>query len=360
MDKTEKWPKRYRAEFITPGIMSYEDVDQGKVLVLDSALDKMLDSFIGKPVVNFLHQDLTPEEAYKINDSDLESMADGVVFDVGKMENGWSYADFMAWDEETQNNIDKKGFSISCAYMPTKVGPTGKYHGIDYDEEVLDGYYTHMAIVDNPRYERSKVYELPNSYNNSFADSLARVILNSKKESEKMKIFKFLNKKKDNTDDKPKDDKPKDEVVNMGEDSYVEDMENGEKIPMSELVAAYKAKKENECKDTKMNMEDMVDVDGEKVSMKDLYDNYKSTKEVDNAEPPTDTTAEESVDESLQNSTQQKTKKPVKPVMKNKEFQKLENAVDSQDPRKNMKINTKSERLKRGHNRYSSDTVEVK
>ena len=34
---------------------------------------------------------------------------------------------------------------------------TGPYSGIEYDAEILDGTFTHLAIVDNPRYPDGKI-----------------------------------------------------------------------------------------------------------------------------------------------------------------------------------------------------------
>lgn len=354
MSNNEKWPKRYRAEHIEPGIISYEDVDQGKVFVSNEALNRMNDSYIGRPVVNFLHEDLTPEQAFKLNDNDLESQADGVVYDVGKMDNGWYYCDMMIWDEETQKNIEDRDFSISCAYTVDEVGPSGQYHGIDYDEEVTEGTYTHMAVVDNPRYERAKIYELPTTYQNATADQIAKVLYNSKEESNKMAIFKFLsNSKKKNQNQEPPPDPKKDddEVVNMGADSYIE-VENGEQVPVSELVAAYKSMKDNAGgdDDTMMNMEDMVDVDGEQVSVKDLYDAYNSANQNKNAEPPQDVVAEPMVKEN-QKPVAKAT--PENPEKKNKNFKLIKNAAGSDFGGVEPALNTKQERLKRGKERYT-------
>jgi hypothetical protein len=169
-------PKRYRTEFIEPGVVSYEDSGQGKVFVSREALDRMKATFIGKPVVNVLHKDLTFEEAFKLSDEERESMADGIVFNCGWLPNGWQFADMIVWDLETQKNIDDRQFSTSCAYLPTEVNTGGKWHNIEYDEEVKNGVYTHMAIVKNPRYEKAKIYELPKEFQNSISDELIEIL----------------------------------------------------------------------------------------------------------------------------------------------------------------------------------------
>jgi hypothetical protein len=128
------------------------------------------------------------------------------------------------------------------------------------------------------------------------------------------------------------------------------EMENGEKVPVSEMVAAYKARKNMDPDGEKMlNMDDEVDVDGEMVKVSDLVGCYQNRE---NAEPPTDTPAEEVVDESKQMQNAAPVKKPVKPI-KNDNFKKVENAAAIGAEPVKPQINTKSERLARGKERYS-------
>jgi hypothetical protein len=335
IDSENRYPKRYRAEYIYPGIVSYEDSGAGKVLVLEEALNRMKKSFIGKPAVNFVHKDLTAEEAFKLSNEDLESLADGVVSDVGIISDGerkgWHYADLIIWDEATKNNIDLYGFSVSCAYTPSKVDSTGgKHNNIEYDEEVLDGIYDHMAIVEHPRYEQAKIYE------------------NSKNPKEgTVAKFKFFSKKenaKKNTEEEAKE-------VDMKNSVFVNS--DGEEIPMEELEAAYKAKKKNEIEEEekkknavqKINAGDEVEIDGKKVKANDLYNAYKAGCAKQNAEPATDEDLEKVVDEQKQNSLKNSGDDPAN-------FKKIQNAINSDDSF-NPGIQTRDDRLKHGHQRYS-------
>lgn len=340
LNSENRYPKRYRAEFISPGIVSYEDTGAGKVLVLEEALNRMQRSFIGKPVVNFIHKDLTPEEAYKLSNDDLESLADGVVSDVGVIEDGprkgWHYADMIIWDEATKNNIDLYGFNVSCAYTPTKVDSTGgRHNSIDYDEEVIDGIYDHMAIVEYPRYEQAKIYE------------------NSKTPKE-VKVGNFIMKifeKKEPQQLQNSEDSKKDEGKEVELENTVYVNSEGEEIPLKEMAASYKANKKKNAVQ-KLNADDEVEIDGEKMKAKDLYDNYKKNKcssKKKNAEPATDEDLHEVVDE-------QKQKQNAKEEKEN--FSKLENAINTEEsiiPG----VKTKSDRLERGKQKYSK-TVEVK
>jgi hypothetical protein len=48
---------------------------------------------------------------------------------------------------------------VSCAYLPTDKGPEGAKNGVNYDFEVLDGVYLHLAITKNPRYDDAIIVE---------------------------------------------------------------------------------------------------------------------------------------------------------------------------------------------------------
>lgn len=336
--------KRYRAEHIHPGVVGYpEDPEIKSILVSPEALEKMRKSFIGKPVVNMEHSNLSPEELLTFTPEQIEDseVAVGVVADSGKLDNGFDYVDFVVWDEETQKNIDERGFSVSNAYLPSEFGDGGEENAIPYDAELLDGEYLHLAIVPNPRYNKAKVYA------------------NQKPTKEgRMKLFKIGKKAEDvKKNQAPEDEKKKDEEsaeeLEMS-NAYVE-MENGEKVPLEEAMNAYKAAKERENAESEnvMNMEDEVELDtGEKVKVADLMKAYAAEKEMENAEPPTDTTADEAVDEDKQkpftNSASGK-KKPVNKELKNAAAQGGEFAPA---------VQTRAQRIKAGTAKYSSTVAQ--
>lgn len=165
------WPKSYRANFIEPGVVFYQDLGSCSVcgdqhvcgnagdqcdlsgetiLVNQEALDRLAPTFVGKPVIDKEHKDVTPSTI-------ADGEADGIVTRVWK-ENGWSWCDFLVWNPETQRHCDEGLFSVSCAYEPTKVDDAGgEYHNIPYASEVQDGFYTHLAIVQSPRYEGARI-----------------------------------------------------------------------------------------------------------------------------------------------------------------------------------------------------------
>lgn len=315
-------PKRYRAYFIEPGLADYTAEGFGRILIKKEVLDKMNSSFIGMPVINFVHKDIDASKAFDLSREEKDDLADGVIAATGyDDESGWYWADMMVWDAETQDNIDNKNFSVSCAYeVDAANSEGGSWHATPYDEEVTDGHYVHMAIVDNPRYEGAKI----------FANS------KPKEEEEIVKLKIFRNKEEEKKEEvKENEATEKEEMDNA---SAVVEMEDGSSIPLEELVSMYKSKKENECKENStLSPEDEIEIDGEKVKIADLIAMVK-TKE--NAEPPTDTPAEEVVDEKKQ--------------MANSKFNIVRNAASTEAKIQKPMINTKAGRLEKGKERYGS------
>lgn len=147
--------------FIEPGLVHYEDV--GTVLVRKEALDKMANSFVGRPVFNEAHKETTSKDF-------SSGRADGVVTRVWyDPSDAWFWADVAIWDPETKENC-RNGYSLSCAYDVAQWSEKGGIHNnIPYTREVLDGTYTHLAIVPNPRYEGARIIYNSNGGNMKFA-----------------------------------------------------------------------------------------------------------------------------------------------------------------------------------------------
>ena len=105
---------------------------------------------IGVPVI-INHQDVSKENADEIRR--------GVVSDVWyNPEINWFECAGVIWDETAQNLITDKGWSVSCSYdVKLADDAGGTENNIPYDIEFLDGVFTHLAIVDNPRYERANI-----------------------------------------------------------------------------------------------------------------------------------------------------------------------------------------------------------
>lgn len=331
--ESQSYGKRYRINFIEPGIMNYDDINAGTVLVQRSALDRMRDSFIGKPLVNEDHIDLDPGQAYKKDDKS-NPQADGIVYAVGTdPETGWDYADVIIWNEDTLKNIEEKGYSASCAYTPKKVDPNGGvWHNFPYNEEVIDGEYNHMAIVDNPRYERVTIY--PNNKGEPMA---------------KKKIFKLLGKKPEQKTNMAPPEPEEKELEKMNMDGAVIEVD-GEMIPLEEAIAAYQQQKQNEV--TPLSPDDEIEIEGEpeKVKVADLIAALQASRQ--NVGEPKDIKAELDVQENACGSGKKQNSKPPE-EKKNANFRLLENAANKTAP-VDPRIKTKAERIKQGKMRYGS------
>jgi hypothetical protein len=335
-DKKGKKPKIYKARFIEPGVISYEDTEEGGVIYIGrEALDKMAPSFRGMPVINKVHKDTDPDEAFDFQNEESEKLADGIVTDVYYGNDGWYWVNFAVWDMETQNNIDNEGYSVSCAYKPTRAGPGGQHNKIDYDAEVLEGAYTHLAVVDPnyARYEKAMVFE------------------NAKKQ--KGDFMGFLN----IIGIKPKEEKKeKKEDIQIEYENATYTLDNGEEVPLKKLVEVYNAEekkdeKKEEKKDEKkpmFNMDEDYDIgNGEKVKGSALVAAYKKNMEKKEEKE------NECSDDKKNTEKEDEKKEEKKEDKQNASFDSLKNAVNK-TAETTVEFTTKSDRLALGSERYGS------
>ena len=134
---------------MTPGVAGYPG-QFGNVLIKKESFDKFINTMVGVPVI-INHKDITAKNA---NDERV-GVVSNVWFDD---KDGWYWCDGVIWDEAAQNLITDKGWSVSCSYdVKLADDAGGTENNIPYDIEFLDGVFTHLAIVDNPRYERANI-----------------------------------------------------------------------------------------------------------------------------------------------------------------------------------------------------------
>jgi hypothetical protein len=257
-----EWPMVCKCRHIEPGLVAYDDI--GTALVTKETLDKMLQSFIGKPVINEAHKPVSPG-IFK------DGEADGVVTDhYFDPADGWYWARFVVWDETTKRNIESDAYSVSCAYDVLDVNDAGGTHNnVPFEGEFTDGVYTHLAIVRNPRYEGARI-----------------VILNSKDEGGSMK-FKFWNLFKS------KDGK---EVKNTmeGEVSQQTVPVDGEPVPLKMLIDCWKAEEAEKAKAAELSAQNkdagaisedtVIELDGKETSVKNMCESYRNAKARKNAD----------------------------------------------------------------------------
>lgn len=319
-------PKSYKVRFIEPGIMSYQDQDNGVVLVSKEALDRMGPSFRNCPVI-FVpehHNDQDKDTAFNFDDIGSNPAA-GIVTTVPTWgDDGWQWVEMSVWDEEAQNAIER-GFSVSCAYEPEEDPTGGIWHELEYDREIVDGKYMHMAIVPRPRYEGS------------------RILANSKG-GPSMGLFGI---KKKEPEVMPNVAAPEEKPDAMLNDDAEVDV-NGTPVPLHELMAAY-MEKQGTGEPESLSDDDVVQLpDGQKVSIAELKASYSGgeAEPLENAEAPQDTVAEPVVDEKKQLSNSAPVRK-VNAALKN-----AASKASAFDPR-GEGMDTQASRIARGKARYS-------
>ena len=140
--------KHFISRFIEPGIAEYKDTF-GKVLITKETLDKFINTMVGVPII-IKHKDITSENV------DKERV--GVVSEVWyNPEDGWYYCSGVIWDKQAIDLVKNQGWSVSCTYDFETDNKKGTYHGLDYDMQFTNGEFLHLALVDNPRYERANI-----------------------------------------------------------------------------------------------------------------------------------------------------------------------------------------------------------
>ena len=166
--------KHFKSRFIQPGLVKIEN--HGIVLLRKETIDNSLKSMIGSPVI-IKHHDITNDNA--------DDLRCGVISDAYfNEEDGWYYAEGVIWDEKALGHI-QNGWSVSCSYDFTEYDDAGGVeNNIKYDKEFTKLNFTHLALVDNPRYERANIVFNCKTENitkeqirNIFFEALAEVIV---------------------------------------------------------------------------------------------------------------------------------------------------------------------------------------
>ena len=169
------WAKLFTGHHLEPGIVTYDNDDGSKTVYLltKEAIAKMRSTAEGKPIVgrsgNYDHKKVQPSDF-------VEGEVDGVVVEsFDNPEVGWEDVKFIVWDKDTKARC-KSGFQLSCAYVPTETeDKPGLWHNCPYDAVILNGNYTHFAVVPNPRYEGATI--LANSLKGGIVDTMVKAVL---------------------------------------------------------------------------------------------------------------------------------------------------------------------------------------
>jgi hypothetical protein len=261
----KQMPRIFYAKHMQPGLAEYSNE---RILVDTDALKSMIPSFVGKPVyIN--HQAVDLEK--------LKENAAGYVTDSFYNEaDGWAWVKMLAIDDELYQAISN-GWSVSNAYIPTTHSPGGTQHNVAYNRKINTAEFTHLAVVQNPRYEQACILtpEQYKVYQEKKLQQLAE-LKNSKSAPQKgaNSMFKIF--------------KNKPEETELDKDSMIT-LSNGKHVSLGEMVAAYensmaedeaeKAKAEAEAK-AKAEAEAAEKAEGEKEnSVEKLAEKLKALEE---------------------------------------------------------------------------------
>ena len=166
--------RKFISKFIEPGVAHYEEF--GDVLITKETLDKFIRTMIGCPVI-IKHKD--------IDDKNADKERVGVISNVWFNElDGWYYCDGVIWDKQALDLIENQGWSVSCTYDFESDKLPKTHNGKEIDMEFTNGEFLHLALVDNPRYERANIVlnskdtkeKEENKTNNSITDTILNAI----------------------------------------------------------------------------------------------------------------------------------------------------------------------------------------
>lgn len=186
--RNEKGTVWYGLHFY-PGVAEYREAgkDPYRVFLNESTIRKMDATFPGRPVF-VLHTD---DEIKGKTVDQLKEMADGwVIESFFNSADGKHWAKFITVSEKAEQRI-KQGWTLSNAYHWSGSTRGGQWNGVDYQREITEAEYEHLAIVPNPRYEESIILtpEQFKTYNEEKLSELRRLQNNKKEERMKLKFF---------------------------------------------------------------------------------------------------------------------------------------------------------------------------
>lgn len=365
VENASQFPKLYYAKHMKPGLAGYEN----ETLFADlDAIQRMSPSGVGKPVY-VQHQDVNLDKLHNSDGYITDSFYNG--------DDGWFWFKFLAVSDKAHQAI-KNGWSVSNAYLPTNWEEKGSHINMPYDRKLIDGEFTHLAIVPNPRYEEACIMtpEEFKVYRDEKKSHLAE-LQNSKPEKyeeKKPMVFKLFR-------------TAREEITNaedISDDTFVEF--EGHKISVSDLRELKNAKKmkmnkmkknkdededkakDEEIEDSKKNQDGMYDIDGEEVSMNELEETWRASKKnkmKKNGEDKTTKKVEKEEDDESEKDEDEEDAEDGKGGGKNREedeeghdnkknkkekknhFEDIRNARESFSPPKNV-IDTQMDKAARG------------
>lgn len=139
--------RKFVSRFIEAGVAHYQEF--GDILITKETLDKFIHTMVGCPLI-INHKEITDKNA------DKERV--GVISNVWFNDNdGWYYCDGIIWDLQAIDLVKNQGWSVSCTYDFVSDNLEKTHNGKQISMEFIDGEFLHLALVNNPRYERANI-----------------------------------------------------------------------------------------------------------------------------------------------------------------------------------------------------------
>lgn len=146
-DEAKGKGRKFVSRFIEAGVAHYKDF--GDVLITKETLDKFINTMVGCPVI-ITHKD--------IDDKNADKERVGVVSEVWyNQADGWYYCSGIIWNKKAIDLVKNQGWSVSCTYDFESDNQPKTHNGKKIDREFTNGEFLHLALVDNPRYERANI-----------------------------------------------------------------------------------------------------------------------------------------------------------------------------------------------------------
>ena len=187
LENSTKGQRFYGMHFY-PGIARYEQPgeDPLTVFINESTIRDMSPTFEGCPIF-VEHVDGVDDDL-----DELHGKEDGwVLKSFYNAADGKTWVEFIIVSEKGLTAI-KRGYRLSNAYVYKLSNESGEWNGVKYDKTVIGGDFEHLAIVQNPRYNESKIMTPDEfkKYNEQQAIELKRITNSKNKGETKMKFWK--------------------------------------------------------------------------------------------------------------------------------------------------------------------------
>lgn len=342
-----QYPKFYYARHMVPGLCGYEDET---VLIDVDTMKRAAPTFNGRPVY-VLHDERPIAERIKNIDD-----ADGYVTETFYNElDGWLWSKIMMKTDHGNQHIGK-GWHCSNAYIPIRSAAGGEKNNVPYDREYTEIEFTHLAIVDNPRYEQACVMT-PDAF--KIYQESNREQLNELKNSKTTKEGTVMFFKR-----------TKEAVSEIDADTLVEiKNDKGEviEIPVSEMVNAVQAARaaDEKAKKEKSNASAKIKVGDTEMTVEELVNSFqklnakKGKKNSDDADADEKDNGEDEDAEMENQSDEEKDNEDDEDEAKNAKsnhFKELSNANKKVHVQRAPRIDTTQNKMQRGLSKYGAAT----